>query len=327
MYQFLHVRDGVETLNHFEPQDREVIVMIRGLSRSYRAWMGFHHALSYDFDVICLDLPGLGLSVNVPPTYSVQQMALQLSQVIAQIHIPRLFLVAPSLGALVALEIAMRLPLTQVRGLVLLSPSHTGTGLRRLSWSTLKAMQEASRASEARLVELTQKILIGLDADGQDIAQTQPARISQWCEHMLEDSRELGRKGQIAQITAALRYTSHRALRYVVMHQIPLKFVVPNRDQLIPPAHSRRMYDFLKHPQSAIIELDNAGHDVIVTHARQLEDIVTSFVKDQSTYRMYPLKQVKQAQQASQVRKQVMTSMGLFSLSFVLFSWLFRRRS
>ena len=253
-------------------------------------------------------------------------MAQDLVQVLSQLNIPRLFLVAPSLGALVALEMAMRLPIEQMRGLVLLAPSHTGTGLNRMSLKSLKSLRSAAQADESQLVALTQQLLIGRDATGSDLNDTQPARLQQWRKKMREDVNELGRKGQLAQITAALRYTSHRAMRYLVMHQIPLKFVVPACDQLIPPAHSRRMYDFVKHPQTAIIELEYAGHDVIVTHARQLEDIVTSFVKDQSTYRMYPVRQVMQARKADAARKQFLTSMGLFSLSFALFSWLLRRR-
>jgi pimeloyl-ACP methyl ester carboxylesterase len=328
MYNFLHIHNRQEFLNHFVPSEREVVIMIRGLSRSYRSWLGFHHELSEHFDVICLDLPGVGLSKDEKPLFRVQAMAQKLAEVIHHLRLPRCYLMAPSLGAMVAMEMTRYLPVEVVRGLIIMSPSHSGVGLSRLTREALKAFQQALKAPPAEVVKLAQEILIGRLENGQRLEDVNPDRLLDWCQSMTRDNQELGRKGQAAQIAAALGYSSRLAMGHVRTFQIPLKCLIPTDDHLIPVAHSRLVYEALKHPQSAVIELHNAGHDLIVTHERQVRDIVTEFVKEQSTYRVYPADLVaRQRTQQLELQNRLYTSLGLISIGLFIFSWLFRDRN
>ena len=325
MYNFLHLRDGKASLNQFKASDREVIVMIRGLSRSYRSWLGMDSELSYDFDVICLDLPGLGLSKDERPLYRVEDMALKLLEVIQALRLPRIYLVAPSLGGMVAIEMARMLPLEVIRGIVLMSPSHSGVGLRRITGKTVDVFRQSLKVDRDTLVELTHDLLIGKLADGRTLAEADPGRLAAWDRAMLQDIDELGAKGRFAQMTAALAYTSRKGLNHVRAYQIPLKCLIPDSDKMIPVPHARAVYEYLKHPQSAVIELQHGGHDLIATHAGQLMDIITQFVKEQSTYRVLPVQMLQpKVSKRRQLQNRVYTSVGLLSLGALIFAWLLR---
>lgn len=324
MYNFLHLRNGKATHNQFVPSDREIVVMIRGLSRSYRSWLGLDRDLSQHFDVICLDLPGVGLSKDEAPLYKVQEMAFKLVEVIRTLRLPRVYFVAPSLGAMVALEMTRLLPLEVVRGLVIMATSHSGVGWRRLTRQTVDVFQKSLKADQQTLVKLTRELLVGKLPDGRELAEVDPERLKAWEDAMLADIEELGLKGRYAQMTAALGYTSRKALNHVRAYQIPLKFLIPAEDRMIPVPHERAVYEYLKHPQSAVIELEHAGHDLIVTHASQLQDIIVQFVKEQSTYRVYPVQMLPPKPSRRQLQNRFYTSLGLVSLGLLLFSWLLK---
>lgn len=328
MYNFLLIRQRREYLNHYTPGEREVVILLRGLSRSHRSWLGFQHDLSEHFDVICLDLPGLGLSKQARPLWRVQAMAQELAGVIKQLNLRRCFIVAPSLGAMVSLELARILPLGLVQGLVIMAPSHSGVGFNRVTRKALQRLGKALRAPLPERVALSQQTLVGRLPDGSSLAEHNPGRLQQWAEAMHRDSEELGAQGQLAQIAAALSYTSLLGIQHVRTAQIPLKCVIPAQDQLIPVAHARAVYQQLKHPYAAVIELEHAGHDLVVTHDRQLRDIVTAFVKELSTY-TWPPESVAARQKALQqeAQQRLYTSLGLVSMGLFLISWLLRDRS
>lgn len=331
MYNFLHIRNRMEHLNQYTPDNKPTIVLIRGLSRSYRAWLGFAHDLSEDFDVICLDLAGIGLAKDEKPLYRVSQMARELVQVIQALKLPQIYLVAPSLGALVALEMIPLLPIQVVRGLVIMAPSHSGVGIHRVTSEGLSALQKAVNADDQTFVKLAHNLLLGHKEDGSSLEKVDPERLKQWQTELLRDHHELGRKGQLAQIMASITYTSRKPLHYLRHYQIPLKCVIPKADHLIPVEHSRQVYEWLKHPHSAVIELEHAGHDLIVTHAHQTRDIVTQFIKQQSTYRrIYNLPPLQSngssRRRTRKEQNQLYTSLGLFSLAILLFSWIFKKQ-
>ncbi len=328
MYNFLLIRDRQEFLNQYPPSGREVVILIRGLSRSYRSWLGFAEALSEELDVICLDLPGLGLSKDEKLLYRVQDMALEFMRVVHQLKLERVFIVAPSLGAAIALEMAYRLPIEVMRGLILMSPSHSGLGIKRITRQGLRTLQKASGSSSPQISQVTSELFIGRNELGLSLAEVNPQRLAHWQEIMQQDNQELGKAGQFAQTIATFAYTSRKSLEHVRHYQIPVKCLIPSDDRLIPMAHSRQVFDVIKHPQAAVIELHNAGHDLIATHAAQVQDIVVNFVKDQSTYRVYT--EIRNADPKDtpaykEARRQAYTSVGLFTFALVLFSWLLKR--
>src|SRR5688572_28743520 len=140
MYNYIHIKDKVSTLNEFTPSEREVVLLLRGLSRSYKGWLGLEEELSEKYDVICADLPGVGLSKNEKPLYKVSEMAERFIEIINHLKLKKFFTVAPSLGSLVTTEIIQSIPLSKITGLVIIVPSHSGLGLKRLSLQGIRTL-------------------------------------------------------------------------------------------------------------------------------------------------------------------------------------------
>lgn len=328
MTNFLLVRNRQEFLNQYPPSEREVVILIGGISRPYRSWLGFAEALSEKLDVICLDLPGVGLSKDAKLLYRVQDMAQEFMRVVHQLRLERVFIVASGLGATIALDMAYRLPIEVMRGLILMSPSHSGLGIKRVTRQGLRTLQKASASRSSQLSEVASELFIGRNELGLSLAEVNPQRLSQWKEIMQENSQELGKSGLFSHMVAAFAYTSRKSLEHVRHYQIPVKCLFPSDDRLIPMAHSRQVFEALKHPQAAVIELHNAGHDLIATHSAQVQDIVVNFVKDQSTYRVYT--EIRNADPKDnptykEARRQAYATVGLFTFALVLFSWLLKR--
>ena len=121
MYHFLHIRKGKVTQDQYVQSTPETVILIRGMSRSYRSWLGLEKELSQQFDVICVDLPGVGLSKDEELLYTVQEMAFKLLDLICTLRFRQMYFVAPSLGAMVVLELAKHLPIETVRGMILMA--------------------------------------------------------------------------------------------------------------------------------------------------------------------------------------------------------------
>lgn len=273
LYPFLSLRNGEGYLDTWEPSDRPVLLMIRGLSRSLNSWLGLHERLSEQVDVLCIDLPGVGLAAEEAFAFTVEAMAERIAATLKQLPLPPLYILAPSLGAMVAMELSLRIP---VAGLFLLAPSHTGVGLGRLTGAALLSFMKAAVANPQARVRLSKRLLVA-HHQGRAAFHT-PADERMWETTLLQDSQDLGPQGQLAQIQAALRYTSHQAIKHIRSQQIPTWVLIPHQDRLIPVAHAYQVYAALAHPQSSAIPLPDAGHDIVTTHGQEVESLVLRMI-------------------------------------------------
>jgi pimeloyl-ACP methyl ester carboxylesterase len=273
-YPFLSLYEGLATLDHWEPSGRPVLLMIRGLSRSFNSWLGLHERLSYYVDVLCMDLPGVGLAAEEPLAETVEAMADRLARTLQGLSLPPIYILAPSLGAMVAMELSLRIP---VAGLFLMAPSHTGVGLNRLTQAALLSFARALVVRPEARVQLSKRLLVAHQQGRAAFASQADERL--WEITLLQDSQDLGPRGQWAQIQAALRYTSRRALQHIRSQQIPTWVLIPHQDCLIPVPHAYQVYAALHHAQSAAIPLPGAGHDIVTTHGAEVEALALRFIQ------------------------------------------------
>lgn len=282
MYNFVHIKDRKTYLNSFEPSGKPILFMLRGLVRSYKGWLGAEEELSDKFDVICVDLPGVGLSKGEKYLYTVQEMGQEMVKVINHLNFDKFYIVAPSLGSMVAYEIVKQIPIEKIKGLILFVPSHSGFGIRRLSPLGARTIATSAFVSKEVKLAMIKNMLIGKTSDGNDLFEMDPQLESRWKKQLLQDNQDLGTKGQLAQVIAATKYMSKEGIDYIKKHQIPLKVLISTNDKMIPIHHKRKIYEYMKHPKSELIEMKNAGHDFIVTHKEQVIDIIDKFVEDEN---------------------------------------------
>jgi len=95
------------------------VVFVHGAQHDHSVWiLQSRYLAHHGCAVLALDLPGHGRS-DGPPARSVEQIAEQVAAALAPLASPRLLLAGHSLGSLVALEIARRMP-GRVAGVALL---------------------------------------------------------------------------------------------------------------------------------------------------------------------------------------------------------------
>jgi pimeloyl-ACP methyl ester carboxylesterase len=109
----------------------EPLVLLHGVGESVVGWRPVQDALSKDYDVIAVDLPGFGGSPALPPGVAPTAAALadavegELDRLgVAQFHVA-----GYSLGARVALELATR---GRTRSVIAIAPDGLGTPLERV---------------------------------------------------------------------------------------------------------------------------------------------------------------------------------------------------
>lgn len=278
MYNYVLIRDRKTTLNTFEKSDREVLLMLRGLARSYKGWLGAEEDLSEKFDVICIDLPGVGLSKNEKLLYKVEDMAEKIFEVLKSLDINSLYILAPSLGSIVSYELIKKLGKDVVKGVILVVPSHSGIGVNRISPLAARTLSSTPFVSKDVRIAMLRNMLIGKNSAGENIIDSDLALEKRWRTQILQDSDELGRKGLLAQLLAAGRYFSKDGMDYIRKNRIPLKGIVSMDDRMIPTSHEIEVFQYMKHPKAELIELRFAGHDFIVTHRKEVVEIVEKFI-------------------------------------------------
>lgn len=291
MYNFVSIKNKKSYLNSFEPSGRPVLFMLRGLVRSYKGWLGTEEDLSEKFDVICVDLPGVGLSKAEKYLYSIKEMADEMVKVINHLNLNNFYIIAPSLGSMVTYEIVKQIDKNRIKGLVLFVPSHSGFGIRRLSPLGARTIATSSFVSKEVKLAMLKNMLIGKTTDGTDLFEHDPQLERKWKNQLLQDAHDLGTKGQLAQVIAATKYIAKDGIDYIKNHEIPLKVLISTSDKMIPLKHKKSIYEYIKHSKSELIEMKNAGHDFVVTHKDQVIDVITKFVED-NNYRANQLSKV-----------------------------------
>jgi pimeloyl-ACP methyl ester carboxylesterase len=98
------------------------IVFLHGFGASLQTWETWAQALSEDYRVISVDLPGFGLTGEDPSgIYTDQRSVEVLEAFLKELNIPKVVLVGNSMGGKFAWQFAARYP-NQVAKLVLISP-------------------------------------------------------------------------------------------------------------------------------------------------------------------------------------------------------------
>jgi pimeloyl-ACP methyl ester carboxylesterase len=111
----LHVRDT-------GPRKAPVIILLHGFGASLHTWDPWAERLSADYRVICIDLPGFGLTGPDPTgDYSLRRSSQILSALMDNLGVTQAALVGNSLAGKLAWNFAVEMP-ARVTKLVLISP-------------------------------------------------------------------------------------------------------------------------------------------------------------------------------------------------------------
>lgn len=118
------VVDGI--LTNYEitgPKTSKKVLVLHGWGQDLKHWRQVSQLLMSKNQVICLDLPGFGLTLNSQTAFGVQNYANFVEKFCTKLKIEKPFLIGHSMGGKIAIELASRgFP---VQKLILISPSGT----------------------------------------------------------------------------------------------------------------------------------------------------------------------------------------------------------
>lgn len=117
-------------LRWFVAGEGSPVLLVHGLGGAASNWVELAPALARDYRVLAPDLPGHGGSSPLPAVPNLEPYADRLGLVLEREAMAPAVVVGHSLGCVIALRLAMRLP-ELVRGLVLVSAAGIGSSTRR----------------------------------------------------------------------------------------------------------------------------------------------------------------------------------------------------
>lgn len=149
--------DGIE-LHWTECGEGEPLVILHGLADSQHTWLGVAAKLATRRRVLCLDLPGCGLSGRPNAAYGIDWQARSVASWLDHLKIQRLDIVGHSYGGGVALWLLLHRA-TAVRKMALIAPG--GLGVEVTPLLRLAALFGLFEASGQQLIGPITRLVLG----------------------------------------------------------------------------------------------------------------------------------------------------------------------
>lgn len=241
------------------------IVLLRGLGRSSRFWLGFEGFLSQATDVVLVDLLGTGMSPHRLGRWSVAGHARDVKATLDLLPYEGFHLVAISFGAMVAIELATLLG-DRCRSGTFVAPSSRFTGEPRISPRALLDLARNLRHARPRHAEFARHLV------SQDYLASAPDIVRVW--DALYQTEDFSRVATIGQLAAAAQFGGREALERLRM---PSLFVVSKNDGLVSWRNSVVMSQTA--PKGSLHVYEGPGHDLPTEVPEDLAGRVIEFCR------------------------------------------------
>jgi len=147
------------TLHYVRGGTGPAVILLHGFPED---WYEFHQViprLAKKFTVVAVDLRGMGGSEATPGGYDAANMAEDIRQLAAQLHLERVYVVGHDLGGMVAYAFARRYPDT-TRGAMILDVPLAGLG----PWDEIQTLPQVWHIRFHQTPELPEKLVAGRQA-------------------------------------------------------------------------------------------------------------------------------------------------------------------
>ncbi len=239
------------------------VVLLRGLAREQAHWGEFPAELARQSarPVWCHDLPGMGQYHHEHSPADMMRLA--------ELMLPRLYrqhagpwhLVAMSLGAMLALQLAELVP-QQVASLVLINTSagRLTPFYQRLRW------QQYPKVISAFVAPVLQRERLILQLTSH-----------QWQQHQLRHAVDIARCRPVQRLNVLRQLLAASRFNLPAKPQCPLLLLSGAADQLVNPICSQRLASYWQVPHQ---QHPAAGHDLVLDAPGWLLDQLLQFYAD-----------------------------------------------
>ena len=256
-------------LHYLEAGSGAPVILLHGTGGEGARWTPQIQGLSSDFRVIALDQIGFGQSDKPMTTYHSGVFAGFLAGFMKAIGVPKASLIGQSMGAAVALNLAVEKP-EMVERLVLVNGGgfHTGQPTPRTTPPDWHARQIANAGTLAESREYMEKLYYDHSFVTDKLVE----------QNLLQRLRS-------AYTIESMQTAADRGLGGVSEDQVraikaPTLLVWGANDKLSPPANADKLNAVIKNSRKVLI--DKAGHYPFLEHAEKFNQIVREFLKVQS---------------------------------------------
>ena len=224
------------------------IVFLHGFGSSLQTWDSWSEALSSEYRVISLDLPGFGLTGEDPSGIYTDQRSVEVIEAfLKELQIPKVVLVGNSMGGKFAWQFAARYP-DQVTKLVLISPDgYASPGIEYGKKSEVPAIAELYRYFFSKTF-----LAMNLEPAYANPKTLNDALVNRYYDLMLAP-------GVRGAILARMQQTVLQdPIPSLATIKVPTLLLWGEKDAFIPIANSN---DYLKvMPNAKRVSLPNIGH-------------------------------------------------------------------
>lgn len=244
------------------------LVMLRGLGRTTRHWVGFDREMAKKFRVIVTDLRGMGeTEVKHGLTDTVWDYADDLALVLDDAGLDSAHIMGVSLGGMATLATGLRYP-HRTKSLMLVNSSIGGQKLPRITPDAIGLLMKGILTRDNNLQPTLVDLLVGPDCPKD--------RRSQLVEAYNQIAREQGLyvNTVLKQLIAALRFDPRP---YLADLKVPTMIVYGTDDRFVPTVNSQNLANVIPHAHLAVIP--GAGHEISADKGEALAKTMTSWIE------------------------------------------------
>ena len=246
------------------------LVMLRGLGRTTRHWLGFDGQMAEHFQVITMDLRGMG-ETRVPSRVdnSVFDLARDVVALLDHLSIPAAHILGVSLGGMVTLALGLSHP-ERCLSLIPINTSIAGMGRLRLTMDAARFLTWALRHRDDRIHRRLVDLLVG--------SACPPERRDEIAAQLVAIAEEDGRLyigTVVTQLLAAARFRVAKRLGAIA---VPTMVLYSTEDRFVPNINSRLVASRI--PHATLRPIVGASHEPTLDHGEAVLQLVREWVNE-----------------------------------------------
>jgi pimeloyl-ACP methyl ester carboxylesterase len=228
------------------------LLLVHGSSSTMKTWDAMVPLLRRDYRVIRYDIPGMGLSSDVPDAaIGVVEPADIAAGLLDQLGVKRATVIGVSSGGTLGSFLAAKRPDLVARLIISNAPSDPVDTSHMVPTPEWAKAQADAKASGFQNQFFWDQFLSYFAGDGRRIdAATRT--------HFYDFGRRTPHKNFIAMIAKVADAPKARAAMAAV--KVPTLLIWGSRDQLLPPSAGRTLRDYLTGTDAAIVYMPDVGH-------------------------------------------------------------------
>jgi pimeloyl-ACP methyl ester carboxylesterase len=249
---------------------KPTVVFLHGAQHDHSVWiLQSRYLANHGYGVLAFDLPGHMRSEG-PPLETVEAIADRIAEALRSAGVSRFIAVGQSMGSLIALELARRLP-GAVRGVALVATAFP----MRVAEPLLNATREApDEAMDMINVWSHSPSIAGFDRKPSNPA---PGFSTMWQNLRLMQRIQRRNGGTVlpTDFVACSRYAA--GLETAAALQCPVLFVLGSSDAMTPPRAAKALIDACR--SSRVVTLPHSGHSLMAENPDGVRTAIADFAR------------------------------------------------